>query len=128
MSLGRPLPNTLLLRSSKNRCAYSSSSFRSAAACPRFEVLPEPRGVEGTVGVFDWVSEVAGCLGTVVRFFGSISREGVPATGGVILIGFFADLGGSLKRMSYQGQPSVYMRDSLCNDRVVKSIFEYVVG
>lgn len=45
-------------------------------------------------GVVDRVSEVEGCLGDVGRFFG---RGGVPTTEGVmILIGFFADLGGSL--------------------------------
>lgn len=48
-------------------------------------------------GAVDWVSGVAGCLGTVARFFGAISRDGVLATGGAILIGFFADLGGSLE-------------------------------
>lgn len=64
--------------------------------------------MEGAAGVAGWVSEVVGCLGALVRFFGAISRNGVPATEGEILIGFFADLGGSLKEIPGQGKPSVY--------------------
>jgi len=95
---GSPFWKTVMFRSSKNCCAYSSRSFCSAASCARFEVLPEPRGVEGMAGVIDWVSEEAGCLaGVAVRFLEAVSRDGVFVTGGVILIGFFADLGGSLE-------------------------------
>lgn len=96
VSDGSPLPNTVLFRSSKKCCAYSSSSFRSAASCARFEILPELRGVEDVAGVAGWVSEAADCFGFAVRFFGSVSRDGVFTAGGITLIGFFADLGGSL--------------------------------
>ena len=87
-----------MFRSSKNCCAYISRSFCSAIACARFEVLPEPRGVEGMAAGVDWVSGAADCLGVAVRFLGAVPRDGVFVTGGVILIGFFADLGGSLGR------------------------------
>jgi len=50
VSGGSPLSKTVLFRSSKNCCAYSSSSFCFAAACTRFEVFPEPRGVDGMAG------------------------------------------------------------------------------
>lgn len=94
VSEGSPFLKMVSFRSSKNSCAYSSSSFCSAAACARFEILPEARGVEGVAGVVGWVSEVTDCF---VRFFGTVSRDGVFATGGVTLIGFFADSGGLLK-------------------------------
>lgn len=104
VSEGRPFSKTVLFTSSKNCCAYSSSSFRSAAACARFEILPEPRGVEGVFGEVSLVSEVEGCFGIAVRFFGSVSRDGVFATTGVILTGFFPNFGGSLKWKSDQDQ------------------------
>jgi hypothetical protein len=107
VSGGRPFPKTVLLRSSKNCRAYASSCFCSAAACARFEVLPKPREVDGSAGVVGWVSETDGCLG-VVRFLVAVSREGVFVTGGVILIGLFANFGGSLKFESDLGKPSVY--------------------
>jgi hypothetical protein len=109
VSAGSPFPKTVLLRSSKNRCAYSSSSFCSAAACARFEVLPEPRGVKGMAGIVGWASEVEGRLGGVVLFFGAALRAGVFATGGVALMGFFADFGGSLEWRSDQGKQSAYV-------------------
>ena len=90
VSRGSPSPNTVLLRSSKNCCAYCSSSFRSAAACALLEVFPELREVEALAGV-------VGRSGALVRFFGTTSRDDVPATRGVILIGFFAECGGLLK-------------------------------
>ena len=96
VSGGSPFPKTASFRLSKNCCAYSSSSFRSAAACACFETPLERRGVEGIVEEVCWVSEAADCLGVAVRFFGAVSRNGVFATGGVTLIGFFADFGGSL--------------------------------
>lgn len=104
VSGGSPFPKTVLFRSSKNCCAYSSNSFRSAASCARFEIALERRGVEGIAGGVGWVSEVAVCLGVAVRFFGAVSRDGVFATGGVILIGFFADFGGSLGWKSDHGK------------------------
>jgi len=97
VSEGRPVSKTVLFTSSKNCCAYSSSSFRSAAACARFEILPEPRGVEGAFGEVSLVSEVEDCFGVAVRFFGTVSRDGVFATAGVTLIGFSPDFGGSLE-------------------------------
>ena len=98
VSGGSPFWKTFLFRSSKNCCAYSSRSFCSAISCARFEILPEPRGVEGMAGGVGWISEEAGCLpGVVVRFLGAVSRDGVFVAGGVILIGFFADLGGLLE-------------------------------
>jgi len=100
VSEGSPFSKTVLFRSSKNCCAYSSSFFCSTAACARFETLPEPRG-----GVC-WVSGIADCLGVAVRFFGAVSRDGVFATGGVILIGFFPDFGGSLGQRSDQDRLS----------------------
>ena len=100
VSEGRPFAKTVLFRSSKNCCAYSSSSLRSAAACARFEILPERRGVCGAAGLVDWVSERADCFGVAVRFFGVVSRDGVFVTVGVILMGFFSDFGGSLGQRS----------------------------
>jgi len=103
---GSPLWKTVLFRSSKNCCAYSSRSFCSATSCARFEVLPEPRGVDGMVGGVGWVLEEAGRLpGVAIRFLGAGSRDGAFVTGGVILIGFFADLGGSLERRSDRDRP-----------------------
>lgn len=106
VSDGSPFPKTVLLRSSKKCCAYSSSSLRSAAACARFEIFPEPRGVEDVAGTVGRVSGAAGCFGVAVRFFGAVSRDGVFAAGGVTLIGFFADCGGSLGWGSDQSQLS----------------------
>ena len=54
------------------------------------------RGVGGAVGLVGWVSERADCFGVALRFFGVVSRDGVFATVGVILMGFFSDFGGSL--------------------------------
>ena len=99
VSDGRPFLKTVLFTSSKNRCAYSSSSFRSAAARACFEILPGPREVEGVVSR---VSEVEGCFGVAVRFFGVVSRDGVFITVGVVLMGFFSDFGGSLEWRSGQ--------------------------
>ena len=107
VSEGSPPSKTVLFRSSKNCCAYSSSSFRSAAACARFETLPELRGVDDVAGVVEWVSEVLDCFGVAIRFFGSVPRDGVFAAGGATLIGFFADLGGSLGRRSDRDKLSV---------------------
>jgi len=107
VSEGRPFSKTVLFTSSKNCCAYSSSSFRSAAACARFEILPEPRGVEGDFGEVSLVSEVEDCFGVAARFFGAVSRDGVFATAGVILTGFFPNFGGSLKLKLDQDQVSV---------------------
>jgi hypothetical protein len=102
VSEGRPFSKTFSFTSSKNRCAYSSSSFCSAAACARFEILREPRGVEGVVGAVGWAPEVGGCFGVSVRFLGAVSRDGVFTTVGVILTGLFADFGGSLEWRSGQ--------------------------
>ena len=107
VSEGRPFSKTVLFASSKNCCAYSSNSIRSAAACTRFEALPEPRGVEGAAGPVGWVSVVAGRFGVVVRSFGAVPRDGVFATAGATLIGFFADFGGSLVWGLDQDEPSV---------------------
>lgn len=106
VSEGRPFSKTVSFASSKNCCAYSSSSFRSAAVrpatiCVRFEIRRELRGV-GVIGAVSWVSEVEDCFGVAVRFFGTVSRDGVFATVGVTLIGFFSDFGGSLERRSGQ--------------------------
>jgi len=97
VSGGSPFSKTVLFRSSKNCWAYSSRSVCSAAACARFDILPEPRGVGGMVGEVGCVPEAAGCLGVATRFLGAVSRDGVFTTGGVILMGFFADFGGSLE-------------------------------
>ena len=97
MSEGRPLSKTVLFTSSKNCCAYSSSSFRFAIVCACFEILPEPRGVEGVVGAVGWDLEVEDCFGVAVRFFGALSRDGVFTAVGVVLTGFFSDFRGSLK-------------------------------
>jgi hypothetical protein len=109
VSGGSPFPKTVLLRLSKNCCVYSSSFFRSAAACAPFKILPEPRKVEGVDGAAGRASEVVGCLGAAVRFLDTVSRDGIFATGGPILMGFLADFGGSLKLKSGRGQPSVHM-------------------
>jgi len=106
---GSPLWKTVSSKSSRNCCAccaYSSRSFCSATSCAHFEVLPEPRGVGGVAGVVGWVLEEAGCLPRVaVRFLGGVSRDGAFVTGGVILIGLFADLVGSLKWRSDRDRP-----------------------
>lgn len=67
-------------------------------------------------GAAGWVSEVAGFLGIVVRFFGAVSRDGVFATEGLTLMGFFADFGGSLRVRLDRGQQSAYIRGSLRDD------------
>jgi len=48
-------------------------------------------------GGVGWVLEAVGrLLGVAVRFLGVVPWDGVFVTGGATLIGFFADLGGSL--------------------------------
>lgn len=94
VSAGSPFPKTFWLMSSKNCCAYSSSSLRFAASCACFEVPFEPRGVEDAAGR---VSGAAGCLGVVVRFFRAVCVGGIFVSRGVVLTGLFADFGGSLK-------------------------------
>jgi hypothetical protein len=108
VSGGSPFPKTVLLRLSKNCWVYSSRFFRSAAACAPFKILPKPCEVEGVDGAAGQVSEVVGCLGAAVRFCDTVSRDGIFTTGGPILMGFFADFGGSLKSKLGQGQPSVH--------------------
>ena len=89
-------------------------------ACTRFGVLPGTRGV-------GWVSEeVADFLGVVVRFFGAVSRAGVFAAGGVTLMGFFADFGGSLEWRSGQDEQQVNVSNLQRENGVVNGIIEHV--
>ena len=108
VSGGSPFLKTVSFRSLKNCCAYSSRSLCSAAACAFFETFFELRGVGFMAGGVCWVLEVVDRLGVAVRFFGAVSRSGVFVAG-VILIGFFADFGGSLEWRSNQDKPLVYM-------------------
>jgi hypothetical protein len=77
-------------------------------------------------GGVGWVSDVTGCLGVAVRFFGAVSRDGVFATGGMVLIGFFADFGGSLEWRSGQDKPSVNVLNLQRENGIVNGILKYV--
>jgi len=62
-----------------------------------------------------------------MRFLGAVSRDGDFATGGVILIGFFADFGGSLEWGSDRGRLLVQILDSQRDNGIIDGILEHVV-